>query len=78
MTTLDVISDVICPWCLIGKTKLDRALEANPDHDLIVEWHPFQLNPGMQAEGMDRRDYLEMKFGGRDGAGWHATATRLP
>lgn len=68
MTRLDVISDPICPWCYIGKTKLDRALEANPDHDLIIEWHPFQLNPGMRPEGADRREYLETKFGGRDGA----------
>ena len=68
MTRLDIISDPICPWCYIGKTKLDRALEANPEHDLVVEWHPFQLNPDMPREGMDRREYLELKFGGRDGA----------
>ncbi|MEM9851004.1 MAG: DsbA family oxidoreductase [Pseudomonadota bacterium] len=68
MTKLDIISDPICPWCYIGKTKLDRALEANPTHDLTVEWHPFQLNPEMPAEGMDRRTYLEWKFGGLEGA----------
>lgn len=68
MTRLDIISDPICPWCYIGKTKLDRALEANPEHDLVVEWHPFQLNPDMPRGGMDRREYLELKFGGRDGA----------
>jgi predicted DsbA family dithiol-disulfide isomerase len=68
MTKLDIISDPICPWCFIGKTKLDRALEKHPEHDLIVEWHPFQLNPGMPAEGMDRREYLETKFGGKEEA----------
>lgn len=68
MTKLDIISDPICPWCYIGKTKLDRALEKNPNHDFVIEWHPFQLNPTMPAEGMDRREYLEAKFGGKEGA----------
>lgn len=68
MTKLDIISDPICPWCYIGKTKLDRALEKHPEHDLVIEWHPFQLNPTMPAEGMDRREYLETKFGGKEGA----------
>ncbi len=68
MTKIDIISDPICPWCYIGKTRLDRALEANPDHDMIIEWHPFQLNPTIPAEGMDRREYLETKFGGQEGA----------
>ena len=68
MTQIDIISDPICPWCYIGKTRLDRALEANPDHDFIIEWHPFQLNPTMPAAGMDRREYLETKFGGQEAA----------
>lgn len=66
--TLDIISDPICPWCYIGKTQLDKALAATPDHPFVIQWHPFQLNPDMPREGMDRRDYLEGKFGGRDGA----------
>ena len=65
---LDIMSDPICPWCYIGKAHLDRALEAHPDHPFVIEWHPFQLNPDMPAEGMDRRAYLETKFGGKDGA----------
>ncbi len=65
---LDIISDPICPWCYIGKTELDRALEANPDHPFLIEWHPFQLNPKMPADGMDRVEYLELKFGGKQGA----------
>ncbi len=68
MVKLDIFSDPICPWCYIGKTYLDRALEARPDHPFAIEWHPFQLNPDMPAEGMDRRTYLEAKFGGPEGA----------
>ena len=68
MIKLNIISDPICPWCYIGKSLLDRALESHPDHPFDIEWHPFQLNPDMPAEGMDRRDYLETKFGGKDGA----------
>lgn len=68
MVKLDILSDPICPWCLIGKTHLDRALEAHPNHNFEIEWHPFQLNPDMPAEGMDRREYLETKFGGRERA----------
>lgn len=65
---LDIMSDPICPWCYIGKAHLDRALTANPDHPFNIEWHPFQLNPDMPSEGMDRRTYLERKFGGKEGA----------
>ncbi len=65
---LDIMSDPICPWCYIGKTHLDKALAAVPDHPFVIEWHPFQLNPDMPDEGMDRREYLERKFGGKDGA----------
>ena len=68
MVKLDIISDPICPWCYIGKANLDKALEQFPDHPFIIEWHPFQLNPDMPAEGMDRRAYLEGKFGGKEGA----------
>ena len=68
MVKLDIISDPICPWCYIGKANLDKALEQFPDHPFTIEWHPFQLNPDMPAEGMDRRAYLEGKFGGKDGA----------
>ncbi|MEM9430804.1 MAG: DsbA family oxidoreductase [Pseudomonadota bacterium] len=68
MIPLDIISDPICPWCYIGKVKLDRALETRPDIALDIHWRPFQLNPNMPAEGMDRRAYLEAKFGGPEGA----------
>ncbi|WP_171204854.1 DsbA family oxidoreductase [Ruegeria sp. HKCCA0235A] len=65
---LDILSDPICPWCYIGKTQLDKALANVPDHPFVIEWHPFQLNPDMPDAGMDRREYLERKFGGKDGA----------
>ncbi|OIQ34091.1 MAG: polyketide biosynthesis protein [Roseobacter sp. MedPE-SWchi] len=65
---LDIISDPICPWCYIGKTHLDKALAEIPDHPFVIEWHPFQLNPDMPRAGMDRRAYLEAKFGGKEGA----------
>jgi predicted DsbA family dithiol-disulfide isomerase len=68
MIQLDIFSDPICPWCYIGKAYLDRALEANPDHPFRIRWLPFMLNPDMPAEGMDRRSYLETKFGGKDAA----------
>ena len=68
MIKLDVISDPICPWCYIGKAHLDRALADHPDHPFTIEWHPFQLNPDMPPEGMDRRDYVETKFGGKENA----------
>ena len=65
---LDILSDPICPWCYIGKTHLDKALAAVPEHPFVIEWHPFQLNPDMPEGGMDRRAYLEGKFGGKEGA----------
>ncbi len=68
MIKLDILSDPICPWCYIGKSYLDRALAAAGDHPFTIEWHPFQLNPDMPAAGMDRREYLETKFGGKEGA----------
>ena len=68
MIKLDILSDPICPWCYIGKANLDRALEAAPEHPFAIEWHPFQLNPDMPAEGLDRREYLEAKFGGKENA----------
>jgi predicted DsbA family dithiol-disulfide isomerase len=66
LITLDIISDVACPWCYVGKGYLDRALEARLDHPFQVEWHPYQLNPEMPEGGMDRADYMAAKFGPRE------------
>lgn len=63
MVRLDIISDVVCPWCYIGKTLLDRALEKSPHHPFAVEWHPYLLNPEMPPGGLPYGDYLRMKFG---------------
>ncbi|MCI4661974.1 MAG: DsbA family oxidoreductase [Neomegalonema sp.] len=66
--TLDIFSDPICPWCYIGKHRLARALAAHPQVSADIVWHPFQLNPDMPREGVDRRAYLEAKFGGPEAA----------
>ncbi len=65
MIKLDIMSDPICPWCYIGKRNLDMAFAETIEHPFTIEWHPFQLNPEMPREGMDRRAYLEGKFGGK-------------
>jgi len=62
--TVDVISDLICPWCYIGKRRLERAIAALPGGtEVQVRWHAYQLNPQMPQEGMDRRAYRVAKFG---------------
>ena len=61
---VDVISDVICPWCFIGKRRLEKAITAvDGQHEVRVRWHPFQLNPTMPTEGISRREYRIKKFG---------------
>lgn len=65
--TIDVVSDVVCPWCYIGKRKLEAALALPDAADLpnvVIRWHPFQLNPDLPAAGVSRQQYLEDKFGG--------------
>jgi predicted DsbA family dithiol-disulfide isomerase len=67
--TIDVVSDVVCPWCYIGKRHLESAIAQLPaDQRPVVRWHPFQLNPDLPAEGIARRQYLEDKFGGPERA----------
>ena len=61
---VDVISDVICPWCYIGKRRLEKAIAAlDGQHDVQVHWHPFQLNPMMPKDGISRKEYRTRKFG---------------
>ena len=66
--TIDIVSDVVCPWCYIGKRHVESAVEqwkaANPHGEVNIRWHPFQLNPDLPLEGTDRKGYLEAKFGG--------------
>ena len=61
--TIDVYADIICPWCYIGKKRLEQALAQRPDITVNLKWHAFLLNPSMPAEGMDRQAYLTAKFG---------------
>jgi len=68
MIRLDIFSDPVCPWCFIGKHNLFTALSGVDEELFSIEWHPFQLNPNMPEGGMDRREYLETKFGGKEGA----------
>jgi predicted DsbA family dithiol-disulfide isomerase len=66
---IDIVLDVICPWCFIGKRRLERALAMRPEVAAEFSWHPFQLNPDMPGVGMARADYLGAKFGGAQHAG---------
>ncbi len=67
--TIDVVSDVVCPWCYVGKRRLEAALALwaaeHPDITPVVQWHTFQLNPDMAPEGIAREDYVRAKFGDR-------------
>jgi predicted DsbA family dithiol-disulfide isomerase len=61
---VEIVSDVICPWCYIGKRRFEKALAlVGGEVDVQVTWRPFQLNPGMPREGMARADYRKAKFG---------------
>jgi predicted DsbA family dithiol-disulfide isomerase len=70
---IDIVSDVVCPWCYVGKRQLEAALRdlgaREPALRPVVTWHPFQLNPDLPPAGMDRREYVETKFGGAARAG---------
>ena len=68
MISIDLFSDPICPWCYIGKRRLEEALAIRPDIRVEIEWHGFQLNPMMPHDGMNRSDYLSLKFGNPDNA----------
>lgn len=73
MFRIDIYSDVVCPWCYVGKRHLETALsryrDAYPgERQPELAWRPFQLNPHLPESGMERRQYVETKFGGPDGA----------
>lgn len=65
---IEIFADLICPWCYIGKRRLDRALELRPQARAEIRWLPYQLNPEMPVGGMDRAQYLATKFGGGERA----------
>ena len=60
---IDVVSDIVCPWCFIGKRRLEKALALRPDIAAEVRWRPYFLNDWIPREGIDRKTYLETKFG---------------
>jgi predicted DsbA family dithiol-disulfide isomerase len=60
---IDVVSDVVCPWCFIGKRRLEKALALKPDVPVEVHWHPYFLNDWIPREGISREQYLTTKFG---------------
>ncbi|KGF69119.1 DSBA oxidoreductase [Hoeflea sp. BAL378] len=67
--TIDIVSDVMCPWCYIGKKRLEAALEeVKSEIEVDVRWRPFQLDPTLPKEGKDRKQYMEDKFGGPERA----------
>ncbi len=60
---IDVVSDVVCPWCFIGKRRLEKALALKPEIPVEVHWHPYFLNDWIPREGIARSEYLTTKFG---------------
>src|SRR5882757_2018888 len=64
--TIDVVSDVVCPWCFIGKRGLEKALVLKPNIPVEVRFHPYFLNPWLPREGMSRDEYLTTTFGPPD------------
>jgi predicted DsbA family dithiol-disulfide isomerase len=62
---IEIVSDVVCPWCFIGKRRLEQALGRAPDTPVSLRWRPFQLNPQLPAGGVERAEYVRAKFGAR-------------
>jgi predicted DsbA family dithiol-disulfide isomerase len=64
---IDVVSDVVCPWCYIGKRRLEKAIDQlSSDYTFEIEYHPFELNPNTPSEGVNQKEYLTEKFGSED------------
>jgi predicted DsbA family dithiol-disulfide isomerase len=63
---IDIVSDVVCPWCYIGKRRIENALALAPDVPVVVHWRPFFLNSWVPREGISREEYLTTKFGSVD------------
>jgi predicted DsbA family dithiol-disulfide isomerase len=72
---IDVVSDVVCPWCFIGKRRLEKAVALTPDVPVEVYYHPYFLNDWIPHEGISREDYLTKKFGSVDA--YRPMATRV-
>ena len=72
---IDIVSDVVCPWCFIGKRRLEKALAMRPDINTELSWRPYFLNPWIPRAGIDRASYLKTKFGSVER--YHAIAQRV-
>jgi len=75
MVQLDIISDPVCPWCYLGKARLDAAMAERPTHPFTIEWHPYQLDGTIPRDGIARRAYLTNKFGPDGAAEMHERLT---
>ncbi|NNC38602.1 MAG: DsbA family oxidoreductase [Acidimicrobiales bacterium] len=60
---IDIVSDIVCPWCWFGKKHLDQAIEQNPELDVRINWHPFMLDPTVPESGVPYTQYMKQKFG---------------
>ncbi len=63
---IDIVSDTVCPWCFVGKRRLEQAMAQRGQLSFEIHWHPFQLNPDVPMQGVDRQIYYQQKFGGRE------------
>ncbi len=64
---VDIVSDVVCPWCYIGKRRMEKAIKAlSGEIEVQLEYHPFELNPDTPKEGRNQKEYLAAKFGGNE------------
>src|SRR5277367_2995368 len=75
---IDIYSDTVCPWCYLGKRRFELAMAARPQYEPQVRWRPFELNPNLPIDGVDRASYLVSKFGSAERAAKaHAELQRL-
>jgi DSBA-like thioredoxin domain-containing protein len=75
---IDVVADVVCPWCYIGKRRLEEAIALTPGVNVSINWCPYFLNPWIPREGIDRQTYLETKFGSVERYALLPNASRPP
>lgn len=75
--SVDIVADLVCPWCWLGKRNWDTAREAVPEIEVETVWRPYQLDPTLPREGKPYRDYMKAKFAGEDAARWNAMREHL-
>ena len=72
---IDIYSDTVCPWCYLGKRRFDLAIAARPHYEPVVTWRPFELNPDVPVEGVDRETYMAARM--PDQARWQQAHAEL-